>query len=101
MMYRITDPVSAVKGVGGQSAEQFSEKSLRNILDLLLFLPLRYEIYSSADFLKKTLKKYFQKQKLPKQKFAKISSAFVQNYSTIANTTKVDFSLVEQKSPME
>ena len=43
MMYRITDPVSAVKGVGGQSAEQFSEKSLRNILDLLLFLPLRYE----------------------------------------------------------
>lgn len=75
MMYRITDPVSAVKGVGGQSAEQFSEKSLRNILDLLLFLPLRYEdrsqFVSLRDLLLGRLPKENPEEVLPETKTSK------------------------------
>lgn len=42
-MYRLSQHVTEVKGIGPKRAERFAEKEIYTIKDLVLFLPLRYE----------------------------------------------------------
>lgn len=41
-MYRLSDPVLSVKGIGGNLQDSLAAHQLFTVLDLLLFLPLRY-----------------------------------------------------------
>lgn len=50
-MYLLTTPLSAVKGIGPQTAKIFSEAGLQKVIDLLLFLPLRYDDRSQRGLL--------------------------------------------------
>lgn len=42
-MYRLTDPIHLVKGVGPSTVDYFHRSNINTILDLLLWIPLRYE----------------------------------------------------------
>lgn len=42
-MYQLQDPVLVVKGIGGNLQTNLADYRIENILDLLLYLPLRYE----------------------------------------------------------
>ncbi len=43
---RLTDPVSALKGIGPKVAEAFTKKEVSTIEDLLFYLPRKYQDYS-------------------------------------------------------
>lgn len=42
-MYQLQDPVLVVKGIGNNLQTNLADHQIENILDLLLYLPLRYE----------------------------------------------------------
>ncbi len=42
-MYSLNDPLTKIPGIGPKTSRQLSRHGLHNILDLLLFIPLRYE----------------------------------------------------------
>ena len=46
-MYQLQDSVLLVKGIGANLQKNLAKEQIEQILDLLLFLPLRYEDRSS------------------------------------------------------
>lgn len=43
MAYRLTDPVGVIKGVGDKLTSTLAEAGIKTVLDLVLYLPFRYQ----------------------------------------------------------